>query len=314
MRTKLTTSPLVAAEYILRGELVAFPTETVYGLGASVSHEPAIEKIFLVKGRPADNPLIAHVANVAQIDRLVADISPIAAKLIDGFFPGSLTLVMPKRDIVPDIATAGLDTIGVRMPLHHLALAFLRACPEPLVAPSANLSGRPSPTTWEAVKADLGGRIACILQGAQTEVGLESTVVDCTGRVPFVLRAGAITLEQLREVIPETELASPLAIGVARSPGLKHRHYSPQAAVVLVDEPQPVMPPPQAAYIGLSAPPFAASFQVARVCASVEGYAHDLFAFFRECDAAGVQVIFCQAVAEADLGLALMDRLRRASQ
>lgn len=181
MHTKLTRSVDVAARYIFSGEVVAFPTETVYGLGANVFDEGAIEKIFLAKGRPSDNPLIAHIGSLSQLELLVDKVTPTAAKLIDGFFPGPLTLVLPKRDDVPEIATAGLDTIGVRMPLHKLALSFIRACRMPLVAPSANLSGKPSPTTWQAVKTDLDGRIACILKGEPTDVGLESTVVDCTG-------------------------------------------------------------------------------------------------------------------------------------
>src|SRR5438128_11148676 len=150
MKTKLTRSPLLAAQFILKGEVVAFPTETVYGLGADIFNEAAIQKIFIAKGRPTDNPLIAHIADVSQLELLAEGIPGIAARLIDGFFPGPLTLVLPKSELVPPTATAGLETIGVRMPLHHLALEFIRACGMPLVAPSANLSGRPSPTTCEA--------------------------------------------------------------------------------------------------------------------------------------------------------------------
>jgi len=313
MKTKLTHSPLVAAQFILQGEVVAFPTETVYGLGANIFNEAAIQKIFTAKGRPADNPLIAHIGDVSQLELLVAEIPRTAAQLIDGFFPGPLTLVLPKREDIPLIATADLETIGVRMPLHLLALQFIRACGVPLVAPSANLSGRPSPTTWQAVKADLDGRISCILQGDQTEVGLESTVVDCTGLVPVVLRAGAITLEQLWEVIPETQ--APLAHTVAqpKSPGLKYRHYSPHARVVIVARPKDVTAAKTSAYIGFDAATPEAIFKQQRICQSVEEYAHALFLFFRECDEAGVEVIYCQEVEETGLGLALMDRLRRAS-
>ncbi len=311
MRTKLTSSPDVAARYIFSGEVVAFPTETVYGLGASVFDEDAIEKIFIAKGRPADNPLIAHIGSLSQLDLLAKNIPPAAAKLIDGFFPGPLTLVLPKRADVPDIATAGLDTIGVRMPLHKLALTFIRACRMPLVAPSANLSGKPSPTTWQAVKADLDGRIACILKGEPTDVGLESTVIDCTDDVPIVLRAGAITLEQLQEVIPETRLATLTATAPARSPGLKYKHYAPHAQVVIVAEAEAMIPANNAAFIGLHAP--SSAFQHIQLCADVTEYAQKLFQFFRDCDAAGINVIYCEAVGEAGLGLALMDRLRRAA-
>lgn len=313
MKTKLTHSPLVAAQFILQGEVVAFPTETVYGLGANIFDEAAIQKIFTAKGRPADNPLIAHIGNVSQLELLAKEIPSAAAKLIDGFFPGPLTLVLPKRDDVPLIATAGLETIGVRMPLHLLALQFIRTCGMPLVAPSANLSGRPSPTTWQAVKADLDGRISCILQGDQTEVGLESTVVDCTGLTPVVLRAGAITLEQLREVIPETQAPTTYTTAQPKSPGLKYRHYSPQARVMIVAQPKEARTLNTSAYIGLDVPAPEMIFKQQRICQSVEDYARALFLFFRECDEAGVEIIYCQAVEETGLGLALMDRLRRAA-
>ncbi len=312
MRTKLTNSIDVAARYIFSGEIVAFPTETVYGLGANVFDEAAIEKIFVAKGRPSDNPLIAHIGSLSQLDLLTDDIPPTAAKLIDSFFPGPLTIVLPKREDVPAIATADLATIGVRMPLHQLALSFIRACRMPLVAPSANLSGKPSPTTWQAVKADLDGRIACILKGEPTDVGLESTVVDCTGSEPIVLRTGAITLEQLREVIPATRLATPNANAPVRSPGLKYKHYAPQAQVLIVAEAEAAIPVNDAAFIGLHPPQQA--FQHIQLCANVAEYAHQLFQFFRDCDAAGVQVIYCEEVSEIGLGLALMDRIRRAAQ
>jgi L-threonylcarbamoyladenylate synthase len=313
MKTKLTRSPLVAAQFILRGEVVAFPTETVYGLGASIFDEAAIRKIFRAKGRPTDNPLIAHIADLSQLPLLARRIPKAAGKFMEAFFPGPLTLVLPKHQRVPLIATAGLDTIGVRLPRHPVAQAFLGACGVPLVAPSANLSGCPSPTTWQAVKADLDGRISCILQGDQTEVGLESTVVDCTGRVPVVLRAGAITLEQLRAIIPSTRLAEARSGSPPKSPGLKYRHYSPRARVVLVAQPRDARSASDAAYIGLHAPQQVKAFKLRRICRSVEAYARALFLFFRQCDEAGVKVIYCQAVAETGLGRALMDRLKRAA-
>lgn len=312
MRTKLTNSPDVAARFIFSGEVVAFPTETVYGLGANVFDEAAIEKIFLAKGRPSDNPLIAHIGSLSQLALLTDDIPPAAAKLMDGFFPGPLTIVLPKREDVPAIATAGLNTIGVRMPLHQLALSFIRACRMPLVAPSANLSGKPSPTTWQAVKTDLDGRIACILKGEPTDFGLESTVVDCTGDKPIVLRAGAVTLEQLQEVIPQTQLAKPEARAPARSPGLKYKHYAPHAQVVMIAEANASIPTKDAAFIGLHHPP--SVFQRLQLCSDVAEYAQKLFQFFRDCDAAGIKVIYCEAVSETGLGLALMDRIRRAAQ
>src|SRR5689334_3985504 len=222
MNTKITQSPSIAARYIAHGEIVAFPTETVYGLGAHIFNEEAIRKIFEAKGRPADNPLIAHIADLNQLPTITRDIPPVAQKLIAAFFPGPLTLVLPKHAKVPPLATAGLQTLGVRMPQHSIAAQFLRACGVPLVAPSANLSGRPSPTTWHAVRQDLYGRIACILKSDQTRVGLESTVVDCTREHPVVLRTGAVTLEQLREVIPEIEVAGADDPATPKSPGQKY--------------------------------------------------------------------------------------------
>jgi L-threonylcarbamoyladenylate synthase len=313
VKTKVTQSPSIAARFILHGETVAFPTETVYGLGANIFNEEAIGKIFIAKGRPADNPLIAHIHNLSQLELLTGEIPPSAAKLVEAFFPGPLTLVLPKNERVPAVATAGLKTIGVRMPKHAIARQFLRACQVPVAAPSANLSGRPSPTTWQAVRADLDGRIGCILKGDQTPVGLESTVVDCTGDRPVVLRAGAVTLEQLRGVIPETELSDAEDVSAPKSPGMKHRHYAPRAKVVISPFPQQAIPTDRSAFIGLEAPPQPEAFKRILICQDVEQYARELFRFFRECDIGKVETIYCQAVNEEGLGLALMDRLRRAA-
>ena len=312
MKTRLTRSPRVAAEFIRRGEIVAFPTETVYGLGASVYNETAIRKIFAAKGRPADNPLIAHVASVKQIPLIVREVPPMAAMLIGAFFPGPLTLVLPRHSTVSKLATGGLETIGVRMPSHPIARELIRECGVPLVAPSANLSGRPSPTTWQAVKADLDDRISCILKGTQTELGLESTVLDCTGRTPVILRSGAVTAEQLRSIIPSTKLARRHDVTTPKSPGVKYRHYAPRARVKLIAHPQEAETGPRSAVIGLDAP--AGQFILARHCGSVADYAREIYRFFRECDEAGVEVIYCQTVPERGIGLALMDRLGRASE
>lgn len=313
MKTKLTQSPTIAARYIAHGDVVAFPTETVYGLGANVFNDDAIRKIFEAKGRPTDNPLIAHIADPADLKSLTREVTPLAEKLIKAFFPGPLTLVLPKHEQVPSIATAGLNTIGVRMPSHPIAQQLLRACGVPLVAPSANLSGRPSPTTWQAVREDLDGRIACILKGNPTKVGLESTVVDCTSDVPVILRAGGVTLEQLREVVPETKITDSNTEEKPKSPGMKYRHYSPRAQVFISNFTQFIVPWAEAAYIGIDAPPHTEAFQKVRLCKDVAEYAHSLFQFFRECDEARIKTIYCQSVGEEGLGLALMDRIRRAA-
>lgn len=313
MHTILTESPEEAAAYIRHGYVVAFPTETVYGLGADAFDEHAVRRIFVAKGRPSDNPIIAHIARLEQLHELVRTVPPMAERLIERFFPGPLTLILPRHPNVPSVLTAGLDTIGVRMPAHPIAHAFLEACGRPVAAPSANLSGRPSPTTWEAVYADLDGRVPCILQGDQTPVGLESTVVDCTGAAPVVLRSGGVTLEALRGVVPETVLSGRHAPELARSPGTRYRHYAPVARVVPVEKPEDAVPDPRAGYIGLALPGGAEVFGLSERCADVADYARELYHFFRRCDAAGLERIYCQTVQPAGLGLALMDRIERAA-
>ena len=309
MKTLLTTLPEDAAEIIRRGGVVAFPTETVYGLGADIFNEGAIEKIFEAKGRPADNPLIVHIADIAQIRLLTDDLTFSADALFRAFAPGPITVVVPKSSKVPSIATAGLETIGIRMPRLAIAREFLSACGGPVAAPSANISGRPSPTTWQAVLEDLNGRIDCVLQGNESEIGLESTVVDCTSDPPVVLRAGSISVEQLRAVIPGVRQLDSNDVERPRSPGLKHRHYSPLANVVIglsgsVNE--------NDAYIGLRRPEH--EFRHMRICEDLNEYARSLYEFFRECDRLGIPSIHCEPVEETGLGLALMDRIRRAAE
>ncbi len=311
MKTILTNLPKTAAEFIKNGGIAAFPTETVYGLGANIFDEAAIAKIFKAKQRPNDNPLIAHIGNLGQIESLVSEITTHAAKFIEAFFPAPLTLVLPKSARVPHIATANLETIGVRMPDNEIALDFLKFCETPVVAPSANISGKPSPTTWEAVFEDLNGRIDCILQGEITKIGLESTVVDCTTKIPLILRSGAVTLEQLQEIIPETEIYKSKENETPKSPGLKHKHYSPKAKVVLISDFR-FQISDRSAFIGFSQSE--KDFELVKICCSVEEYAHELFAFFRQCDHQSISIIYCETVEEKGIGAALMDRLKRAAE
>ena len=317
MTTTTTTSPEEAAAYIRDGELVAFPTETVYGLGADALRTEAVQKIFEAKGRPADNPLIVHLADRARIRDVAATVPAFAEALLDQFAPGPLTLILPRHSDVPSVVTAGLDTVGVRLPSHPVAQAFLQACETPIAAPSANRSGRPSPTSWTAVEEDLGGRIACILKGGRTEAGVESTVLDCTTSPPTVLRPGAVSVEALRTVVGTVRVSGEEAADAddeaPRSPGTRHRHYAPTAAVQLVDDPADAPARPDAGYIGLDTLPDADAFARRHVVPDVETYAHDLFAFFRDCDHAGCSVIYAQTVPEEGLGRALNDRLRRAA-
>jgi len=320
MKTVLTESPIEAAEFIRRGGIVAFPTETVYGLGANVFDEQAIAKIFVAKNRPNNNPLIAHVGGIEQIKLLVSEISETAHKFIEAFFPAPLTLVLPKSAKVPLIATANLQTIGVRMPKNNLALEFLKACQTPVVAPSANLSGNPSPTTWQAVFEDLDGRIECIFKGAAAEIGLESTVLDCTAETPLVLRAGAISLEELQKIDSRTRLYQSLKTENPKSPGLKHRHYSPRAKVIVQSQKSKVKSEKfevqsskkSKAFIGLNEPQ--EEFDLVKICETVDEYAHSIFEFFRRCDREKIEIIYCQTIEERGIGLALMDRLKRAAE
>ena len=198
------------------------------------------------------------------------------------------------------------------VPRHPLAQEFLRAAGTPVVAPSANLSGRPSPTTWRAVFEDLNDRIDCILQGQATEIGLESTVVDCSGDRPAVLRLGSVNLEQILSITPDAVIAGPNDGDIAKSPGMMHKHYSPEAKVMIVDGPAEIVPDENIAYIGISKP--AMALGRARVVGDLEEYAHELFEFFRECDRAGIRTVYCEAVAEDGIGAAVMDRIRRATQ
>ncbi len=311
MRTTLTKDPDEAAAFIRSGGIVAFPTETVYGLGAAVFDESAVKRIFDAKRRPADNPLIAHIADLEQIHLLAAVIPTSAQKLIDTFFPGPLTIVLQKTDRVPLIATAGLNTIGIRMPRFALAHQFLTACGTPVAAPSANVSGRPSPTTWQAVAEDLEGRIDCILKGEATEIGLESTVVDCTSAVPVVLRSGSVTIEKLRDVVSEIKGINPAETGISKSPGMRHVHYSPRARVIITGSGEQDATEDDAAYIGISRPH--TQFGIVMVATDVEDYARSLFEFFRECDRRGLGLIYCEPVEETGFGAALMDRISRAA-
>ncbi len=312
MNTLITSSPQEAARILLKDGLVAFPTETVYGLGSRIDDETAVERIFKAKGRPADNPLIVHISDKREIGSIAIEMNETASRLADAFFPGPLTLVLPKHPDISKVVTAGLDTIGVRMPDDECALQFLRLCGQPVAAPSANRSGRPSPTSWEAVRDDLDGRIDCILKGAATRLGLESTVVDVTGPRPLVLRPGSITIEDLRLVHPKTEFHSGNMGGAPRSPGIRHRHYRPAAEVVAVDGPSVQKSDNIMAYIGMEASN-ENIYAFTMVVKNAEHYARELFSFFRRCEKQGIDVIHCQRVPETGIGKALMDRLDRAS-
>lgn len=303
-RTRILTDPAEAGRLIRSGKLVAFPTETVFGLGADATDAHAIARLFRAKGRPSDNPLIVHLGSVDQVSDVSAEIPEAASALLSAFAPGPITVIVPRGgQIVPEVS-AGLNTIGIRIPSHATARDVLRAAAVPVAAPSANRSGRPSGTTWQAVLADLDGRIDGLLMGDRPQVGIESTVVDCTGSVPVVLRLGSVSLEQLRDVAPDI---SETGGRTEASPGTRHPHYAPSASVIVVTAPRPR---DGAAYIGSKVPE--PGYVIAEEVPDLESYAHALYAFFRKADAAGVKQIDCERPTDGGIGRALLDRLLRA--
>ena len=228
---------LRAGEMIKSGGLVAFPTETVYGLGANALDAEASAKIYAAKGRPSDNPLIIHLADPSDAEKY-AFTTPEFQRLAERFMPGPLTVIMKKREIIPRTVTGGLDTVAVRVPSHPTANALIRAAGVPIAAPSANLSGKPSPTSAAHVVRDMFGRIDAIIGGSDAEIGVESTIVTLAGEVPCVLRPGFVTPEELREVLPEVEVSPAVTgryEGVPLSPGMRYKHYSPRASVTILD-------------------------------------------------------------------------------
>ncbi|GEN44281.1 L-threonylcarbamoyladenylate synthase [Alkalibacillus haloalkaliphilus] len=225
-----------AAKYLSHGKTVAFPTETVYGLGADATDEQAVQAIFDAKGRPADNPLIVHVGSRDVVEQYVTHISAKAQQLIEAFWPGALTIILPSKGGLASNVTAGLTTVGVRMPDHPVALALLQEAAIPVAAPSANSSGKPSPTSHEHVLQDLNSKINGVVDGGQTGVGVESTVIDCTLDVPMILRPGGVTQTQIEAVIGAVNLAPSLVKGddAPRSPGMKYKHYAPDCPIWVV--------------------------------------------------------------------------------
>ncbi|MGH8934422.1 MAG: L-threonylcarbamoyladenylate synthase [Egibacteraceae bacterium] len=304
-----------AAEMLRAGGLVAFPTETVYGLGANAFDERAVARIFEVKGRPADNPLIVHLAGESGLAAVAADIPPLAQRLAARFWPGPLTLVVPAAPALPAVVTGGLGTVAVRVPDHPVALALLDAAGVPVAAPSANRSGRPSPTTAAHVTDDFGGQIDLVLDAGPCELGLESTVVDARGDHPVVLREGAVTREQLG-LRPESDGT---AADLATSPGTRHRHYTPRCDVEIAAIGEgPARARALAATgsrVGLVAPRDAsgpAIRQLGRYADAAE-LGRMLYRTLRAAEKAGVDIVVVEAVEPIGIGRAVMDRLERAA-
>jgi L-threonylcarbamoyladenylate synthase len=314
---------LTAAEALRRGGLVAFPTETVYGLGADAFNADAVRQIFVAKGRPLDNPIIVHIASVADLKALASNVPEVAGKLIERFWPGPLTLILKKAPGVPDDVTGGLDTVAVRMPQNKIALALIKALGHPIAAPSANLSGRPSGTTARHVLQDFAGKIDMILDGGPVAVGVESTVLDLSRKPPAILRPGAITQEDLEPLVGRVVMGRG-AEGKKRSPGTRYRHYSPRARVTLVelgDEKAIAELAKQYAAAGKKVAVVARHFTssgrerpIVRIMPQeLEEYARQIFAVLRELDELAVDEIIVEKTEEKGIGVAILDRLKRAA-
>ncbi|MFA6075942.1 MAG: L-threonylcarbamoyladenylate synthase [Negativicutes bacterium] len=318
------------AQAIRKGELVAFPTETVYGLGANGLDANAVRKIFAAKGRPSDNPLILHIAKESMLDEIVCEVNAKTALLLDAFWPGPLTVVLRKTDLVPAVTCGGLDTVAVRWPACPIAQALILASDVPIAAPSANTSGRPSPTCAAAVLADLDAKIAYIIDGGDCEIGLESTVIDCTGEIPVVLRPGSVTAEMIEVVLGEAALQSFDLLGdndAPRAPGMKYRHYAPRAPLILVDvddcdqwselQKQLKSVNKRIGFIGSQEtcdrmPGNIFCFALAKK-QEIKRAAANLFKAIRTMDEHNIELIFAETWSDTDIGMALMNRLRKAS-
>lgn len=318
MRKPVYSSISEAVQALKKGGIAAFPTETVYGLGANAFNAAAVNKIFKAKGRPSDNPLIVHIADIAQLKDVASEVPPLAHKLAQKFWPGPLTLVLPKNKRIPMRVTAGLNSVAVRMPDHPKALKLLKSFGSPVAAPSANTSGRPSPTRAEHVWEDLGNRVDAIVDGGECQYGLESTVLDLSGKLPRILRPGAIHREDIEKITGPLPSYTVSSRGAAASPGLRHKHYSPRCALHLFHLKYGEMP---LEILGKKAgvlchsktkrPEWAHYFK--RVSGGEKAYAKVLFAAFREAEQAGVDTLYAEALTPVGIGDAVMDRLLRAS-
>jgi len=321
----------IAAKALRKGDLVAFPTETVYGLGANALNPQAVKKIFKAKGRPADNPLIVHIADKKEVYSLAEKIPKKAVKLMNRFWPGPLTLVLKKSEIVPRVTTGGLDNVAIRMPAHKIALALIKEAKITIAAPSANFFGKPSPTIAEHVIQDLYEKIDIIVDGGKTKIGIESTVLDLTTNPPTLLRPGGIILEELEEVLGKIKIHSVVRGKkikgiVAKSPGMKYKHYAPNASVTVVEGTyQKVKKKIQELVVENEK-----KGKKVAVMTTDENHnykadvikfvgnefniiAKNLFKTFRKFDNKKVDVIIAEGISDKGLGLAVMNRLRKAA-
>ncbi len=323
----------LAGDIIKNGGLVAFPTETVYGLGGDALNPESSKKIYEAKGRPSDNPLIVHIADMADLEKIANEVSEKTKKLADAFWPGPLTMVMKKSDIVPSQTTGGLDTVAVRMPSHPLALVFIEKAGGYVAAPSANLSGKPSPTMAKYVIQDMEGRIDMIIDADGVDIGLESTIVDMTSDIPMILRPGYITQEMLSKVVGEVDMDITIFDGntnqAPKAPGMKYRHYAPKGDLVLVEgSPQDVVKyineqtllhhqkGEKTGVIGTSehiSQYQADSIKDAGSRDDPLSVARQLYTFLREFDDEDVKFMYAESFEGTALGQAVMNRLLKAA-
>lgn len=322
---------LRAADIIRSGGLVAFPTETVYGLGCNGLDDDSIPKIYKAKGRPSDNPLILHIAEMSDLQRLTKGVGEIALKLAEEFWPGPLTMIFKKSNLVGNIVTGGLDTVGIRLPANKIARDLIRSSGRPIAAPSANVSGRPSPTEAEAVMEDLSGKIEMVLDGGRVNVGLESTIVDVTTEIPTILRPGFITKEMMEPIIGKVDIDS----GIMRSsderpraPGMKYRHYAPKGRLTVfrgefqkiiskIKEEAEIYSKNNKTLILSTDESKAFYGSLPNISLgsrkNEEDIAKNLFFGLRECDRMGAEIILSESFDNLGIGLAIMNRLYKAA-
>lgn len=304
-----------AARVIREGGLVAFPTETVYGLGANALDEKAVASIYEAKGRPSDNPIIVHVSSIKMAEE-IAELNWVARLLMEKFWPGPLSLVAQSRPVVPSKTRGGLSTVALRMPDNAVALSLIEMSGVPIAAPSANISGRPSPTDAGSVRDDLGAKVDAVLDGGPTQVGLESTVLDTTGENPVILRPGGVSKEEIEKELGLEVLPPGSEAEKKRSPGTRYRHYAPAIPLLLdkgTDEfwREIAALGKKWAWMGIKQPPAEASKKI--IFADTDEYARELFRALRALESSGAEIIIAEAPEEKGIGVALKDRLIRAS-
>ncbi len=322
-----------AGRIIKEGGLVAFPTETVYGLGGDALNPDSSKKIYAAKGRPSDNPLIVHVCRFEDVEKIVAEVPETARKLADAFWPGPLTMIMNKNDKVPYETTGGLDTVAIRMPNNKIALKLIELSGGYIAAPSANTSGRPSPTLARYCIEDLTGKIEMIIDGGQVGIGLESTIVDLTSDVPMILRPGYITAEMLRDVLGEISIDRTIIDSSStqkpKAPGMKYRHYAPKGQLTIVQGSQDKVveyinaetkkAASEGKKVGVIGTDSTRSLYEAEVVKSVgsrddeKTIAHELFKVLREFDDENIDVMFSESFDDSGIGQAIMNRLLKAA-